>query len=131
MITQASTANRHIDDNVDDLLSTQSMITEKMSFPKSKRNTSTGFQPQTQTVFVTLNAEILSAETNESIFPTEVTGIPIPARPTLIPVITIPLQFRTENIRSSSDIRNDPNTSGKIIVLVQLLINFKFKTQHL
>ena len=89
------------------------MITQKMSPPKSKPNTSTGFQTQTQTISVTLIPNKNSAETTESISPTEITGNSIPSSQTLIPGITIPLQVPTESIRSNADIRNDPSTSEK------------------
>ena len=80
---------------------------------KKQKNTSTGFQPQTQTNFVILGPNINSTETTESISPTEVTATSIPTRPTLISGITILLQRPTETARSNSDFRNDPKSSEK------------------
>ena len=88
------------------------MIAEKTSAQEAK-NTSTGFQPQTQTNSVILSPNINSTETTECISPTEVTAISIPTRPTLIPGITILLQRPTETARSNSDFRNDPKSSER------------------
>ena len=46
MISRTSTANRLFDLNINEKLSTQSMVTEKMGAQKSKQNTGVGFQSQ-------------------------------------------------------------------------------------
>ena len=71
MITQATTAKRPIDHDIDETRSIQSTITEKMNTQKLNRNNSAGFQPQTQSTPLNLNPNINNTETTESISPTE------------------------------------------------------------
>ena len=70
-------------------------ITENIITQKSNQNTTEGFQPQTQSIFVNINPNIKNIETIESLSPTEVTGISILTNSELIPGITIPLQIPT------------------------------------
>ena len=98
----------------DEIRSLPSTFTEKTIAQKSNQNTSTDFQPQTQSISITISRNISNTESTESISPTEVTGISIPTSSALIPGITTPLQVPTKTIRSNSDIYNEPNTSEKI-----------------
>ena len=52
MKTQAITANIPIGHHFDEVRSFQSMITEKAKAHRSKQNTSAGFQPQRQSVWI-------------------------------------------------------------------------------
>ena len=48
MITQATTVNRPIDDDIDGIRSNQSKVTAVIFAQKSQQNLRAGFQPQTQ-----------------------------------------------------------------------------------
>ena len=118
MVTREITENRSIDHNIDERRSILSTITEKFIAQKTNQNTTTCFQLQKQSTSVTFTPNINITATTESLSPIQVTGVSIPTICTLILVITEPLQVPTKNIRSSSDVYNEPDTSQR------------FKSQH-
>ena len=113
MIPRAITATRPIYENVGELRSIQSMITEANIAKKSNQNNSAAFQSQTQPNYVSLDPNINNAECTESLTATEVTGISIPTSSTLISGFAKLLQDPTKTIRSNCVIHSDPNASEK------------------
>ena len=98
LITRAITANRPIDHNFDELSPVQSKITEKFIAQKLNQNTTTGFQPRTQSTSVTLNPNINNDQTTGSISPDKVTVTSIPVSSALIPDLKITLRIPTITI---------------------------------
>ena len=92
VITQAITAQISIQ-----VRSIQSTLTEKSNAQTSNQNTSFGFQPQTESTSVNINPNKNNTENTDSIFPTEITGVSIPASSALIPGITIPLHHKNHS----------------------------------
>ena len=108
MITGA--AKGLVDPNFDEIRSIPSTINKKGIAEKS--NQSLGFQPQTQSTFLTLYPNV-NKQTTEKISPTEVTGTSIPTSSPPIPEFKIPQQVPTKTVRSNSDFFREPNTSEK------------------
>ena len=126
MTTQAITANRPSDYNLDELCLIQSKLTEKIIVQRINQSTIAGFQLQTQSTSVILYPHKNNTETTESIFPTQVTQNRSPNSSVLIPGITTPLQVPIKTIRSVSDIHIEPNISEKFTSQV----NFSGITSH-
>ena len=110
MNTRAITAKRPIDEIIDKIRSIRSTITEKIIAQKPNQNTSSGFQPRTQSFSVNSNQNLNNTETTESISPT---GISIETSSALISGITIPSQVPTVNILCKFVISFEPNSSEK------------------
>ena len=62
MKTRAITANRPVDQNVDEIPSFPSMISWNGFAQKSSQNNNTGFHPQTQSTTVTWNPNLNNTE---------------------------------------------------------------------
>ena len=84
MNTRALPDNRLFDHKNYEICSIQSLITAKTIVKQSKRNSKTGFQPQTQTAFITTNPILNNTETTESLPLTEVIEVSASTSSTLI-----------------------------------------------
>ena len=113
MITRATTANRPIDHNTDEIRSNQSMVTERTDTQKSQHSISAGFQSQTQRASVLSNPKSNSIETTESIPSTKATEFSRANSTNLVPNINKPTEIPTKTIRDKTDTHNDLNTSEK------------------
>ena len=113
MITRAVTASRSVLHFIKKMRkrSIPQTFTEKIISQKSNRNSSTGFQPQTQTTSVTLNPDLKKTEITESISLTKATVFSIPTNFALILGFTIPRRVTIKTIRSNSNFYREPNTS--------------------
>ena len=111
IITLAITANRTLDQFIDEIQSMQSMVFHKMSAQKTKQNNTAGFQSVSN--ICCLNPNINNTETIESTHSTEFNLISLPTTSTLIPEVDTPLQVPTEFFRSKTNIYRCQNVYQK------------------
>ena len=106
MIRRATLASRPLDQNFDQILPGQSMITRKTFVGKSKQKFNNGFQPQTRTTSVSSNPKTQNWTQWKYTFHWGFQIWP-PTNCTLIPCYRIPLQVPTKTLGTNVGSQND------------------------